>query len=302
MCLRAPPTTFIFWPLAKFSLPLAKIYRVAPVFVFFKRLNVLQCVNKRNIIAELSQIKELLKTELTPMHAKLVVVEEKFEQLTNLYEFLSAKYNELLEQSKVTNEKITGLLKSTKTMQAEINSNKNMALKTMGETEEMAQYLQRDCLKISRVKPNTEYSSENIVESMEKVLNVNVTDADISNAHPLPSHKKDALPKLIVKFTHRNVRNEFYAKRKVLAGKNLPADPVLKNFLVGKNIYISESLTPQRKKLYSDINRFRKEIMWKFIWSHNGRIYLKKNETVTNHHAFDNTNDFAKFKDRFKAS
>ena len=186
--------------------------------------------------------------------------------------------------------------------QVEINSNKNMALKTMGETEEIAQYLQRDCLEISGVKPNTEYSSEKIVESIGKVLNVNVTDADISIAHPLPSYKKDALPKLIAKFTRRNVRNEFYAKRKVLAGKNLQADPVLKKFIVGKNIYISESLTPQRKKLYGDINKFRKEIMWKFIWSHNGRIYLKKNETVTNHHEFDNADDFAKFKDRFKAS
>ena len=155
--------------------------------------------------------------------------------------------------------------------------------RSMGKTEEMAQYLRRDCLEISGVKPNTEYSSENIVESIGKVLNVNVTDADISIAHPLPSYKKDALPKLIVKFTRRNVRNEFYAKRKVLAGKNLQADPVLKKFIVGKNIYISESLTPQRKKLYGDINKFRKEIMWKYIWSHNGRIYLKKNETVTNH-------------------
>ena len=51
-------------------------------------------------------------------------------------------------------------------MQAEINSNKDMALKTMGETEEMAQYLRRDCLEISGVKPNAEFSSENIVESI----------------------------------------------------------------------------------------------------------------------------------------
>ena len=42
--------------------------------------------------------------------------------------------------------------------------------------------------------------------------------------------------------------------------------------------------------------------MWKFIWSHNGRIYLKKIETVTDHRAFDNADDFAKFKERFKAS
>ena len=83
-------------------------------------------------MAELSQIKELLKNELTPIHTKLAVLEENFKQLTTSFEYLSAKYDHLLEQSiKYTNEKIAGLIKSTKTMQAEINSNKDMALKTM---------------------------------------------------------------------------------------------------------------------------------------------------------------------------
>ena len=99
-------------------------------------------------------------------------------------------------------------------MHAEINSNKAMTLKTMGKTEEMAQYLRRDCLEISGVKPNAQFSSENIVESIGKVLNVSVTENDNSVAHPLLLYKKDALPKLVVKLIRTNVRN---AKRKVLA-------------------------------------------------------------------------------------
>ena len=75
-------------------------------------------------------------------------------------------------------------------------------------------------------------SSENIVESIGKVLNVSVTEIDISVAHPLAPYKKDTLPKFIVKFTRKDARNEFYAKRKVLAAKNLQEDPVLKSFLV----------------------------------------------------------------------
>ena len=254
-------------------------------------------------MVELSQIGELLTKELTPIHAKLVVLEKNFKHLTTSNEYLSAKYDQLLEQSKDTNEKIAGLIKSPKVMQAEINSNKDMAFKAMGETEEMAQYLRRDCLEILRVKPNAEFSSENIVESITKVQNVSVTENDISFAHPLPSYmyKKDALPKLIVKFTGTNVRDEFYAERKVFASKNLLEDPVLKSFLVGKKIYISESLTPQRKKLYGDINKYRKKLMWKFIWSHNGRVYVKKIEAATGQHAFDNADDFDKFKERFKA-
>ena len=59
-----------------------------------------------------------------------------------------------------------------------------MAPKAMGETEEMAQYLRSDCLEISGVKSNAEFSSENIVESIGKVLNVSVTENDVSVAHP----------------------------------------------------------------------------------------------------------------------
>ena len=68
-------------------------------------------------------------------------------------------------------------------MQAEINLNKDMALKAKGETEEMGHYLRSDCLEISGVKSNAEFSSENIVESIGKVLNVSVTENDISVAH-----------------------------------------------------------------------------------------------------------------------
>ena len=121
-------------------------------------------------MAELSQIEEFLKKELTPIHAKLVVLGENFKRLTTSQEYISAKYDQLLEQSKDTN---AGLIKWAKAIQAKINSNKDMTIKTMGETEEMAKHLPRDCLEISGVKLNAELSR-------------------ISVAHSLPSYKKDA--------------------------------------------------------------------------------------------------------------
>ncbi|CAB3992044.1 Hypothetical predicted protein [Paramuricea clavata] len=226
-------------------------------------------------MAEIAQIEEVLKKELAPVHAKLAAVEGNLKQMTTSLEFLSTKYDQLLEHSKTTNEKITGLTKTTRTIQADIKINRDMTLEAKGESDELAQYLRRDCLEISGVKPNAEYSSEAIVEN--------------------------ALPKIIVKFTRRNVRNKFYAERKTLAGKNLKDNPHVRKFLVGDSIYISESLTPRRKKLYGDINKFRKKFKWKFIWSHNGRIYIKKNEATTERYAFDTADDLAKFQQHFQA-
>lgn len=48
------------------------------------------------------------------------------------------KHDQLLEQSRDNNENIAGLIKSLKVMQAEINSKKDMALKAIMKTEEMA--------------------------------------------------------------------------------------------------------------------------------------------------------------------
>ena len=70
------------------------------------------------------------------------------------------KHDQLLEQSRDNNENIAGLIKSLKVMQAEINSNKDMALKVILKTEEMAQYLQRDCLEISGVKHTAQRASK----------------------------------------------------------------------------------------------------------------------------------------------
>ena len=92
---------------------------------------------------------------------RVFVLQENFKHLTTLYEYLSFKYDQPFEQSKYTNETIAGLIKSLKVIQIEITSNKDMALKAMGETAEMAQYLRRDCLEISGVKPNAQFRSEN---------------------------------------------------------------------------------------------------------------------------------------------
>ena len=40
-----------------------------------------------------------------------------------------------------------------------------------------------------------------------------------------------------------------------------------------------ESLTPFRKKLFGAVNKIKKKLEWKFIWTNNGRIYLKQSDS-----------------------
>ena len=86
-------------------------------------------------------------------------------------------------------------------------------------------------------------------------------DEDTSTAHRLLSYNKSADDKIIVKFTRRSVRDEFYGKRKTIAGKEVGKVGTLRDLSQDprKKLFISESLTQARKKLFGNINKFKKD-------------------------------------------
>jgi hypothetical protein len=93
-------------------------------------------------------------------------------------------------------------------------------------------------------------------------MGVEITQEHISTAHRLPSTRK-VKERFIVKFVHRDTKDEFYKKRSKLAGKkskDLPsvANEFGKSIHRAENIFISESLTPYRTKLFGRTNEFKK--------------------------------------------
>ena len=120
---------------------------------------------------------------------------------------------------------------------------------------------------------------------------------DISTAHPPPTFDKNRDSKIIVKFTRRDTKNEFYNNRRKVAGRKVSQLSSLSDLhrrQGDKKIYISESLTAQRKSLFGKVNRIKKKLQWKYIWTNNGRIYLKANDNSKTF-TFDSMEKLQKF-------
>ena len=156
--------------------------------------------------------------------------------------------------------------------------------------EEIGRYLRRDCLEIADIKATSECPAEAIVESVAKAIGVLVNKEDISIAHPIPSYNTAAQPKIIVKFTRRSLRNTF-----IQTGKSWPArEQVTFRTLILNPMQMSTSLTSYKKKLFGDVNKEKKRLKWKFIWTYNGRIFIRNTEDSPAV-AFDTADDLAKF-------
>ena len=126
---------------------------------------------------------------------------------------LSKKYNTVISTIKDVKEHNKGVKSQIKEIKEDINKLGNNGFNVEVNLDELEQYAQRDCLKITGnpVVPN--HSPALLVKEMSDIMGVNLNENDISIAHRLPPMKK-VKDRLIVKFTWREKREEIYNKRK----------------------------------------------------------------------------------------
>ena len=225
------------------------------------------------------EVKSLINAELGPVKAKFAHYDQKIGELETSLSFLSGKYDTLINQVQSSNDKYNGLEKKVKDLQ-------KVQFDLECSVDDLAQYLRRDCVEISGILPTEELTCEDIVLSLGNEMDLELDKEDISTAHVLPTFDKGKDDKMIVKFTRRSVRNDFYGNRKEVAGSKVSSISSLATES-DKKVYISESLTPSKKKLFGVVNKLRKKLQWKYIWSNNGRIYLKQAANSAKTYKFD---------------
>ena len=119
--------------------------------------------------------------------------------------------------------------------------------------DNIEQYLRCDCIEITGIPTVSQDNPKQIAVELGEMLGIEVTEHHISIAHCLPPTRK-IRNRIIVKFVHRNMKEEFYKRRSKLIGeksKDIPsvAKEYGKTIHESNSIFINESLTSCRKKL-----------------------------------------------------
>ena len=100
--------------------------------------------------------------------------------------------------------------------------------------------------------------------------------------HALTSNRSDSdrtSPPIIVRFVRRVVRDQFLRGRSKL--KNFTTKDIDLGRISDNKIFIQESLTSRKKALFKKCLEFKKRNNFKFIWTHQGTIFLRKSESAT---------------------
>jgi chaperonin cofactor prefoldin len=211
--------------------------------------------------------------------------------------FLSSKFDELvgtLNEVKAVNSQ---LRKDNELLQTRVNNLDKQCAESEAAIESLRQYSRRDTLEFHGI-PLIEGEITNAI--VVEVAKLAVPDRDFSEAmlsisHRLPTRSGN-VPPIIAKFVQREVRDVIYRNRKNLRSKSTEN----LGYETHNNIYINESLTAKSRAIFTEAKKFRNEHNFKFIWTKNGHVHLKKNDSQTSRtNVFKSMQEFKDFERGF---
>ena len=236
---------------------------------------------------EEKEILKLIDRKLKPLNDKIEKFEKSLDFISNQYDDLykalngksQTKPGNEAEQSQTTpdgdlNQRINKII-------ADVQDYSNQIAMLKESLNEQEQYTQRDCLEIRGLPATTTENTNDLVKSVGKLIGVEIKDNDISTSHWLKASRDDASnkrdPAIIVKFTRRDIKNKMYTARKNLRSKS-SRDLGFTRHNESK-IFLVEILTQTNKILFNETLKVKKELHFKFIWTTNGKIHLRKDIT-----------------------
>lgn len=164
-------------------------------------------------------------------------------------------------------------LRKAKTENA--NPNLGAEFKDLQEqVQQIEQYLRSNNLEIVGLPDCEENESDEtlIVNALNSLVGLEkpITPEDIDISHPLKSKRKDNKPVHVVRFVSRKT------KFAILATKKMDANRLFK--FREKDVFINEHLSPHNRGLFADAAEVKTNLNYKFLWTKNGTVHLRKNE------------------------
>lgn len=225
-------------------------------------------------------LEEKLEQKLTPLNVTITELKKTLDEAMDHVKFVNAKYDEIQKKLKTYDDERKALQNENKILRAAVQSMDNSISAMMKTNNELEQYTRRECVEIRGIPVPavpSEEQSNNIVKEIGKLIGVEIAESDISVSHRMPpgrsyKGKKTGPPHIIVKFTRRDVKDNFYRARTKLKDKTTQD----LGYSVKNNIYLAESLTEKNRELFKDCLQKKKDMKFNFIWTSNGKIFMRK--------------------------
>jgi len=193
---------------------------------------------------------------------------------TSSVEFMSDKYDELIEFKQ-------GVLKELQGIRNTLDSIQEKWQKLNEAIQAMEEYSYQYNLKIiglplKAVHESSQTTTENCLSLFHAMGVHDISLQDIDIAHRVPSRRESNHPDAVIcKFTRRLVKEKIMAARKNI--KDLSAEDLgFHESICIQGLAVFDHLTPRLQNLLFEAKKYKRSHDYQFCWAKNGAVFLRE--------------------------
>lgn len=222
----------------------------------------------QQVLPKVSHDDAALRKLITEQNTELKsIMTSQFKELTKSIEFNCSIIKDLKET-------IADLKTQNNILKSENSAMKNQLQELKHDVIELKQYTRRVNIEIANLPEADQENLTEVISTLQEIAGINMNDS-VSIIHRVPSFNKEKPKPIICQFKSKPLRDIFLKK---LRNCKLTAKQVNPRF-PDSPIFFNEHLAPELKQLFFQARKFKTEHQFRFCWTRDGKIFLRKDES-----------------------
>lgn len=224
-------------------------------------------------------IKRTVSEQLKTIHNQCTGFQESILYVSTQYDDLK---NEIVDLKKLlgsTSSELKCLKVENKTLKGDLSACMTRVKALEDESLKQQQWVRMQNVEITGIPEGKDEITSELVLKVTKHIGINIVPSDLEFAHRVQPRRAESASRarsVIVRLRERIVKDQIIAaarKHRAMTAKDLGIGSE------SSKIFVNEHLTKESKMLLNSCKQKAKEVNYKYIWTKNCRIYVRRNDT-----------------------
>jgi len=224
-----------------------------------------------SINEKLDKLTSMLDDNIKNTDHSIQELMSEVKEMRKSQQFIEQQYEDMKAKLAANGKELTQLRAENKDLKAAVQQLQAACTQSKEDINDLEQYGRRECLEFKGLVYKENENTDDLVIAVTKKMNLNIKKEDISVSHRLrKATSEEPKPTIIARFCSRKTRDLIYYNRHKLKTYNMSSP--------SESLFVNESLTRTNRSRFNQCLKFKKDNNFKYIWTKNGAILLRKND------------------------
>lgn len=223
---------------------------------------------KNELRQEIKAAREAVERDL---RAEIRTLRTDFHEETHSMDHMNSVFEGMRTEFAAMKSENEALKKHNSALREELDGLQKRLADAESRLQHSEQYSRRNNIEIKGIEETKGENVTAIVCKLGELSHEPITADDIETCHRVPAKNKPSC--IVVQFARRQKRDALLEKAKKLRLKNTDF-----GLASSSPVFVNAHLCPALKRLLGMAVSKKHACSWKYVWSHNGKIYAKKHD------------------------